>query len=172
MSDELQHDEKNTPSEDPTAVLQKERDEYLAGWKRAQADYLNLQKESEKARTEYAKYATENCLERLLPAIDQFEIAMKFQPPLDMVPEGERKKFENWVTGLHAVKSLWEQAAKELGLEPVTCEGSLDPTCHEAVAEESHPTIGSGEIIKVMQNGWKLNGKLIRPAKVIISKGI
>ena len=109
-------------------TVRKERDEYLLGWKRAQADYLNLQKETEKSRQEFAKYATENCLERLLPAIDQFEIALSFQPALDVIPEADRRKFENWVTGLHAVKALWEQAAKELGLESVTCEGSLDPS--------------------------------------------
>jgi molecular chaperone GrpE len=152
-------------------ALQKERDEYLAGWKRAQADYANLQKETLQARADYSRYAKEDVLTRILPAIDQFEVALQFQPALDVIPESERRKFETWVTGLHAVKSLWESAAKELGLESVTCEGDLDPTCHEAVAEESHPTIESGKIIKVMQNGWKLNGKLIRPAKVILSKG-
>lgn len=170
MPDEQNMDEQKTA--DDAAVLQKERAEYLAGWKRAQADYANLQKETQVARQEFARYAKEDVLTRILPAIDQFEVALQFQPALDAIPEADRRKFETWVTGLHAVKSLWESAAKELGLEPVTCEGDLDPTCHEAVAEESHPTIESGKIIKVMQNGWKLNGKLIRPAKVIISKGI
>jgi molecular chaperone GrpE len=167
--DEHMTTDAQTPDE--LATLRKERDEYLAGWKRAQADYANLQKETERARQDFARYAKEDVLSRLLPALDQFEVALQFQPPLDVVPEANRRAFENWVTGLHAVKSLWEAAAKELGLESVTCEGSLDPACHEAVAEESHATIESGKIIRVMQNGWKLNDKLIRPAKVIVSKG-
>lgn len=170
MSDELKPMD-DVKSTDEVETLRNERDEYLAGWKRAQADYVNLQKETVVARQEFTKYAKEEVLSRILPAIDQFEVALHFQPPLDILPEDVRRKFENWATGLHAVKSLWEQAAKDLGLESVTCVGDLDPTCHEAVAEESHPTVESGKIIKVMQNGWKLNGKLIRPAKVIVSKG-
>lgn len=153
------------------ATLQKERDEYLAGWKRAQADYANLIKETEKARQSFTDYAKEQCLGRLLPAIDQFEIALQFQPALDVVPEADRRKFETWVTGLRAVQSLWEQAAKEMGLEPTTSTGKLDPSQHEAIAEETHATIPAGDLIRVTQGGWKLNGKLIRPAKVIVSKG-
>jgi len=151
--------------------LQAERDEYLAGWKRAQADYANLQKESEKARADYAKYASEECLVKLLPAIDQYLVALRFQPSLDAVTDtDERRKFETWVTGLRAVATLWEQAAKECGLEQVASSGPLDPSQHEAVSEEASETVPPGEIIRIAETGWKLNGKLLRPAKVIISK--
>lgn len=151
--------------------LQQERDEYLAGWKRAQADYANLQKEMDKARKEYAKYASEECLMKLLPAIDQYLVALRFQPSLDGIANtDERRKFETWVTGLQAVATLWEQAAKECGLEQVASTGPLDPSQHEAVGEEASDTVPSGEIIRIAETGWKLNGKLLRPAKVIISK--
>ena len=168
MSDEsLKQDQPTTDVE----ALQKERDDYLAGWKRAQADYANLQKETESARKDFMKYGTEDCLLRLLPAIDQFEVALRFQPSLDAVPEGHRRPFETWMTGLQAVKSLWESAAKALGLESVASSGDLNPTEHEAVSEEAHDSIPAGQIIRVTQNGWKLNGKLIRPAHVVVSKG-
>lgn len=149
--------------------LQQERDEYLAGWKRAQADYANLQKEMEKARQDYAKYASEECLIKLLPAIDQYLVALRFQPSLDGIANtDERRKFETWITGLQAVSTLWEQAAKECGLEQVPTKGPLDPSVHEAVGEEHSESIPQGEIIRVAEAGWKLNGKLLRPAKVII----
>jgi molecular chaperone GrpE len=165
-------EEKTTEISDLDA-LQKERDEYLAGWKRAQADYANLQKEMEKARQDYAKYASEDCLMKLLPAIDQYLVALRFQPSLDAITDkDERRKFETWVTGLQAVSTLWMQAAKECGLEQVTTTGPLDPSQHEAVSEEESETVPSGEIIRIAEAGWKLNGKLLRPAKVIISKGI
>ena len=89
-------------------------EEYLAGWKRAQADYANLVKETEKRRMELSQYATEQCLLRLLPAIDQFEIALQHVPSLDGVPEADRAKFANWITGLEAVRSLWNATAKEM----------------------------------------------------------
>lgn len=173
MTDTPKTDTPETPNADAPQndTLQKERDEYLAGWKRAQADYANLQKEMEKARQEYAKYASEECLIKLLPAIDQYLVALRFQPSLDAIPNGdERRKFETWVTGLQAVATLWEQAAKECGLEQVPATGPLDPAQHEAVSEEAHEDIPAGHIIRIAETGWKLNGKLLRPAKVVMSK--
>lgn len=146
-------------------------EEYLAGWKRAQADYANLVKETEKRRTELSQFATEQCLARLLPAIDQFEVAMQHIPSLDAVHGTDRKKFENWITGLEAVRLLWDATAKEMGLESVQTDGSLDPTLHEAVAEEPSETVAAGNIIRTVQTGWRLNGRLLRPAKVVVSKG-
>ncbi|MEN9557915.1 MAG: hypothetical protein RL141_284 [Candidatus Parcubacteria bacterium] len=164
-------EETHTTDTPDITALQKERDDYLAGWKRAQADYANLQKETEKARQDYAKYASEDCLIRLLPAIDQFLVALRFQPALEGITDADtRRKFETWVTGLQAVSSLWQQAAKEMGLEQITSTGPLDPSQHDAVSEEVSDTVPAGEIIRVAEAGWKLNGKLLRPSKVIVSK--
>ena len=146
-------------------------EEYLNGWKRAQADYANAQKEMEKARQDYAKYASEECLVKLLPAIDQFLVALRFQPSLDAIPErDDRRPFENWITGLNAVASLWEQAAKELGLEQVPAKGPLNPAQHEAVSTEESADVPPGHIIRVAEAGWILNGKLLRPAKVVVAQ--
>ncbi|MFA5935241.1 MAG: nucleotide exchange factor GrpE [Patescibacteria group bacterium] len=159
---------------DPTAsedveTIKKQSEEYLAGWKRAQADYANLKKESEREKQEFAKYANERLLESLLPAIDQYETALSFTPDLVGLPEDEQKKFKNWIIGLHAVRALWESAFQAIGLEKVEGTGMFDPNLHEAVSEEA----GDGEagrIVRTVQDGWKLNGKLIRPAKVVITK--
>ncbi|MFA5129501.1 MAG: nucleotide exchange factor GrpE [Patescibacteria group bacterium] len=148
-----------------------ERDEYLAGWKRAKADYDNLVKESDRKRGEYADWATEQVLSKLLPAIDQYDVALQFAPSFDVIPEQNRKAFDLWLTGLKAVQALWIDAAKELGLERVRTEGEFDPTIHEAVSEEQNETIPSGQIIKATMNGYTLKGKVIRCAKVIVSKG-
>ena len=149
-----------------------ERDEYLAGWKRAKADYDNLVKDMDKKRTEYADWATEQVLSRILPAIDQYDLALRFMPSLDVISEEERKIFEVWVTGLKAVYSLWMDAAKELGLELVSTTGAFDPSKHEAVGEEKSETIPAGQIIRATMNGYALKGKVVRCAKVIVSKGM
>ena len=146
--------------------LQKKCDEYLDGWKRAQADYQNLKKESEREKTEFAKYANERLLTDLLPALDQFALAMQFIPAAD----ADRKTWDNWLTGVRAVQSLWEQAAKAQGLERIPSDGAFDPNKHEAVGEEEAEGKETGSIIKVMQDGWMLNGKVLRPSKVIIAK--
>ena len=145
-------------------------DEYLAGWKRAQADYLNLKKESERERVEFAKYANARLLEELLPTLDQFSLAMRHVPDASKLADDERKTWEKWLIGLQAVQSLWEQAAKAQGLERITADGAFDPLLHEAVGEEAADGAEAGSILRVTQDGWKLHGKVIRPAKVIIAK--
>lgn len=83
-------------------------DEYLAGWKRAQADYANLEREMERERGSSMKYANERLLEDLLPAIDQFETALLYTPSVSSLSEEEAKRFAVWMNGLHAVRSLWK----------------------------------------------------------------
>jgi molecular chaperone GrpE len=152
-----------------TNALQQERDEYLAGWKRAQADYLNLKKDTDREKQEFGKYANERLLEELLPAIEQFDLAISYAPDLETLPEEEKKRIGNWLNGIRAVRSLWMNTFQSIGLEPVTTEGVFDPQMHEAVGEEVSEGIEAGSIVRTMQGGWKLNGKLLRPAKVIIS---
>ncbi len=156
-------------SDDPIDIVKKERDEYLCGWRRAKADYENLVKETQRAKEEYVKFANEQALLRLLPAIDQFDVALSYAPSLDAVPADARRPFENWITGLEAVRSLWMDASKELGLEKIRATGPFDPTIHEAIGEEASASIPPGEIIRATINGWKLNGKVIRAAKVTVS---
>lgn len=142
---------------------------YLAGWKRAQADYANLKKEYEKARYEISMNANENLLYELLPAFDHFETALQHLPDVSSLPENEQSRIKSWLTGIMAVKQVWEQTFKEIGLENVEVNGNFDPTKHEAVGKEEDETKVDHAIIKVVQSGWKFNGKVLRPAKVIIN---
>jgi molecular chaperone GrpE len=158
----------SSPSVEPELAAKAE--EYLAGWKRAQADYQNLKKEVERDRAEYAKYANERLLEKLLPAIDQFALALKFLPDLSALSEAQRKPMENWLVGIRAVQSLWDQLASSIGLERIPTDGAFDPIVHEAAGEEVVEGKESGTIIRVVQDGWRLHGKVLRPARVIIAK--
>lgn len=144
-------------------------EEYLSGWKRAQADYANLKRETEREKIDFSKYANERLLSDLLPAIDQYEIAMAFTPDLSTVDEENRKRIQNWMIGLSAVKTIWENAFKDIGLEHVPTTGAFDPLLHEAAGEEESDQ-PEHHIIRVMQSGWRLNGKLLRPARVILAK--
>lgn len=169
--------ERPAPSDDGTngddlSKLKAERDEYLEGWKRAKADYENLTRETERKRSEFADWATERVLTQLIPALDQYEVALRFTPKLDGIPEDQQRPFENWIIGLEAVRALWWDAAKDLGLEMVRATGAFDPAIHEAVGEEESDSVPAGEIIRATVNGYALKGKLIRPAKVIVSKSV
>jgi len=149
--------------------LEEKCEEYLVGWKRAKADYENLMKETEQTKKEFMSWAKEDCLLRLLPALDQYEVALSFTPDLDLKSEKDKKAFDNWMIGLEAVRSLWQEAAKDLGLNKIEAKGKLDPEIHEAVGEEENEDVPAGEIIRVIVNGYKMNDKVIRCAKVIVS---
>lgn len=161
---------------DPQAALaaeleqvRRERDEYLAGWKRAQADYQNLQKDVTREKCEFVKYANERLLAELLPAVDQFALAMRYQPAADTLSEESRKTWENWLIGLRAVYASWERTAGTLGLERIPTNGAFDPLLHEAVGQESVEGQPPDTIVRVIEDGWRLNGKVLRPAKVIVA---
>lgn len=136
-------------------------EEYLAGWKRAQADYANLKRETDNQKIEYVKFANARMLEELLPVIEHFNAAVASVPT---------STDENWLKGIRAVQSAMESALRGLGVEQVIAVGQFDPSEHEAVGEEAQEGTASGSIIRIAQVGWKLNGKLLRPAKVIVAK--
>ncbi len=144
-------------------------EEYLTGWKRAQADYQNLKRETDAERVERAKFANERMLRDLLPVLDQFGLALSFIPSTTGLPEAERGVWEKWLVGLKAVQSLWDQAAAQAGLERVSTDGPFDPQVHDAVAEEPSEQ-PEGTILRVVQPGWRLHGRVLQPARVTIAK--
>lgn len=158
----------NAASTTDLETLKAQCEEYLSGWRRAQADYANLQRERDRDRIESVKYANTQLLQSLLPALDQFAIAMRFLPETKTLPEAERKSWESWLIGIRAVQGLWDQAATASGLERIPVTGNFDPTLHEAVSQESAEGLTPGTIKRVVQDGWRLYGKILRPAQVIV----
>lgn len=149
-------------------AIRKQCEDYLAGWKRAQADYQNLRREVEREKGELAKFANEQLIEALLPAMEQYDLVLAHVPDTSTLPEADRKPWENWLAGVRAVKSHWDQAAKNIGLERIRPAETFDPNEHEAAGEMASDK-EPGSIQKVLQEGWKLHGKVIRPAKVILA---
>ncbi len=165
--DEQHVSEQQEPVQQPTCSS---CEEYLAGWKRAQADYQNVKKEMERERSEIMSRANERLLERLLPVIDQFALAMQFLPDVEQLPEDLRPKWKNWVIGLAAIQTQWMQTASAEGLEPIETSGVFDPHVHEAVSEEPSESIAPGSIVRTIQTGWKLHGRVLRHARVVVAK--
>ncbi|MDO8584237.1 MAG: nucleotide exchange factor GrpE [bacterium] len=162
-------------SDDSSSTIQDSRtcgkcEEYLAGWKRAQADYQNLRKEVEKERVDFVKYANERLLHELLPSLDQYETAMKHTPELSTLNAAEQKTYRNWLQGLQAVRSLWEQTLRGLGLERIATDGPFNPALHDAAGEEPSEEKKPGEIVRVIHDGWRWGERVIRPARVIVAK--
>lgn len=158
----------NAPMATDLETLKAQCEEYLSGWRRAQADYANLKRERERDRADSMKYANTQLLQSLLPALDQFAIALRFLPDTKTLPENEQKTWNSWLVGIRAVQTLWDQAATGAGLERIPVTGSFDPTIHEAVSQEPAEGLVPGSIKRVIQDGWRLHGKVLRPAQVIV----
>ena len=97
-------------------------------------------------------------------------MGLKYQPSTVGMTDDQRKQWDNWLIGVKAVWSNWEHVMQTAGLKLVTADKTFDPQLHEAVGTESAEDKASGEIIRITQEGWMLNGKVLRPAKVIIAE--
>lgn len=135
----------------------------LSGWQRAQADYQNLKKESDKNRIDIIKSANKNLIEDLIPVFDNFAIATKHLPV--------ELNNNNWVQGIIFIHKQLQDILIAEGVEIINPMGdNFDPNIHEAV--DSIKTDDSklvNTIIEVLQVGYKLNGSLIRSARVKVA---
>jgi len=144
--------------------LQAKADEYLAGWKRAQADYQNLEKDYARRMASMAEYAAADIIAKLLPVIDNFELALVHLP--------EDVKNSEWAKGLFQVQKERDEMLESLGIERIKSVGQkFDPHQHEAVGHEPSEKVAEGSVIKEVQIGYHMKDRLIRPARVIVSKG-
>jgi molecular chaperone GrpE len=169
-------DDQNVKPRSPSPVPCAQCDEYLAGWKRALADYDNLKKDLARERTYMRAHALERATHGFLPVLDHFDAAVKFQPkadpPLADVPGGLDQKTKQWLSGVLHVRKELEDALKELGLQPFGEVGdAFDPNLHEAASERHEHEEGKPDhvILEVVSRGWRIGDRIIRPAKVIIN---
>lgn len=143
--------EENTNNEDPTKIKELENN-----WKRALADYQNLQKRYFEEKDQIAAYANSQLLSRFLPVVDNLEMLQTHlkDQGLDMVV----REFKNILS--------------EEGLEQVKTEQQIfDAHTMEAVeTEATEDSEMDGKVIKTVINGYFLKGKLIRPARVVVAK--
>lgn len=137
-------------------------EEAVGQWKRAVADYQNLQKEVIKEREVVAKRCLSDLTERMLPVVDNFKTAMKD------VPKTEGAKA--WVEGIGHIYKQMGDALEEVGVKKIPTVGKeFDPAKMEAVGEEESDEHQPGIVIRETQTGYLAGDVVIRPAKVIIA---
>ncbi len=135
-----------------------EKQEYLAGWQRAQADFINYRKRQEEQMGEWLKMAEAGLVVDLLPVLDTLDAATK-----NHNGEGNGGSVE-------AIKKQLEEILKSHGLEEIKTIGEkFNPEFHEAV-ERAESGGEEGVVIEETQRGYLLNGKVIRVAKVKVAK--
>lgn len=152
----------SSPSPDARQRLQQQADEYLKGWQRAKADYLNLKKQAEREREETVQFANAALLLQLLPIYDHFKRA------LEHVPDNARKT--EWVKGVGHIRSQFQSFFKTLGIEEIPTVNELfDPVQHEAITREQRAGVTPDTVIEELATGFTFRGKVLIPAKVKVS---
>lgn len=144
----------------------KQMEEYKQGWQRAQADYVNLQKETAKQKSEWMQMIKGDILESFIPVYDNFKKAFSFSSG-----EGDAKQFENWKKGIEYIMKQFGDVLKQNSIEEIKTVGEMfDPRLHEIVGEEEVENVPSHQIVKEMDGGYKAGEKVLKVAKVIVAK--
>ncbi len=168
----------NQQTEDNLKYTQQDLDTVTNNWKRALADFENYKKRQEVQNKELVEFAREVAVAKLLPALDALEQALKHLPEYSGHSDANSQnsdrdfteKYQNWQTGVNGIVTQLDKALGELGVNKVEAVGKkFDPHFHEAIREVESAE-EDGTVVDELQTGFLLNGKLIRPSQVIISK--
>ena len=139
----------------------RERDEYLDALQRLQAEFTNFRKRVLRDAEQQSKRASSEVIEELLPVLDNFERAMK------AAAEHDEKLL---TSGVEIVYGQLREILTRRGLCEIKAEGAaFDPTRHEAVLCQPSEEHGEGTVMQVLEKGYRLDDKVVRPAKVIVS---
>lgn len=138
-------------------------DEYLNGWQRTQADFENYKRQTEKRIKDVIEYGNAEMLLEFIPLYNHFKSA------LSHIPENQKK--ESWCEGLGHIQNMWKNVFDKFGIQEIETIGKeFDHNIHEAIGFESYEDKNDHEILKEVQSGYTLGGKVIQPAKVIVNK--
>jgi molecular chaperone GrpE len=140
-------------------ATRRERDEYLDALRRLKAEFENSRKRQERERARILETASERLVVELLPILDNLDRALE--------AEGDIHE------GVQAIRDQLVAALGKEGLLPIASDGQpFDPNVHEAVMSQPSDEYDEGTILQTFQRGYLLNGKPVRPAKVVVAKQV
>lgn len=146
--------------DDPAASVERQRDEYLALAQRTQADFENYRKRAAREAAAAGERARGNLVRELLPVLDNLERA------LASAEDGEQHLAE----GVKLVHSELVAVLQRNGVEQFDPAGEpFDPTFHEALSTREEKETDSGVVLDVIEKGYRVNGTVLRPARVVVS---
>ena len=146
--------------------LTTEKDEYMNGWQRERADFVNYKKRSEEERKDYIKFANENLLEEMLTVLESFDMAFMNKEQWNSVPQ-------NWRVGVEYIHTQLVKILDENGLKEFMPKVGDKFDVKQHVAEEVIPVDSESEdgvIKEIKKKGYIMNGKIIIAPKVIVGE--
>jgi molecular chaperone GrpE len=155
--------------EDVPALLQEleetraKADEYLDGWQRARAEFTNYKKRIDREQAQIYQTVTGNIIKQYMEITDDFERALSNKPPGSDGAE--------WANGVDLIYRKLLAILQNEGVVRMDAQGQVfDPNLHEAITSEESDTHKSGEIIEVLQPGYMIGNRVLRPAMVRVAK--
>ena len=128
---------------------------------RLTAEYDNFRKRSQREKTETRQFANQHLLEKQLPILDNFEMALAAAKDADpAIRDGVQMIYDQFLSVLN-----------DAGVEAIEAEGApFDPNLHEAISQQETAEVEEGTVVQQIQRGYKLNDRLVRPARVVVAK--
>ena len=171
-TEEQQHEEPVAEAAEPEAseeeslearlaVAEARAQEHLRDLQRVAADFDNYKKRALREREQLVARAAEHVVKELLPVLDDLERA------LEAANEHEEAKLEEGVRLVH--RALADTLAKE-GLTEIPTDGAFDPHVHEALLAQPAEGVETGSVLQVLQKGYRLGDRVLRPARVIVAE--
>jgi molecular chaperone GrpE len=140
-------------------------DEYWNQLLRTAADLDNFKKRATREKQDAVKYANESLLGKLIPVLDNFEMA------LAAATTAQAASTDSLQQGVNMIQQQLKQVLAEAGLEEVNAAGQpFDPNFHEAVSQQESAEIPEGHVLQQLRKGYKLRDRLLRPATVVVAK--
>ena len=132
---------------------------------RTTADFDNFKKRAAREKTEAVQYANAGLLQKILPVLDNFEMA------LVAVHTVKDEKLTSLQSGVLMIQQQLKNVLVESGLEEIDALGKpFDPNLHEAISEQESAEVPDGNVLQQLRKGYKLKDRLLRPATVIVAK--
>jgi molecular chaperone GrpE len=142
-------------------------DEHWDRLLRTAADLENYKKRAARERVEAAQFATAALIQKLLPVLDHFEMALAAGQTAEVPQSG----VDSLQAGVALIQQQLKNALAESGLEEIDASGKpFDPTWHEAVSQLETADVPEGHVVLQLRKGYKLRDRLLRPATVIVAK--
>jgi molecular chaperone GrpE len=141
---------------------EKLRDDYLAGWQRQKADFLNFKREQGEAAMVLTDAIYRQLVFAMAPLISDIDRAFSTIP--------EDVGSHEWIKGLKQISLQFKKFLSTIGVEEITNQGPYNPEFHEAIGVEEVEGKESGAIAEVVEKGYTLHGKVIKPSKVKVAK--
>ena len=138
-----------------------ERDEYLDLLQRTKADFENYRKRALRDQERLVAHAHERLVKELLPILDDLERALE---------AAERHEEAALIDGVKLVQKSLRKALEKEGLAEIDTDGGFDPHVHEAMLTQPGNGAESGAVLEVVQRGYRLGDKVVRPARVIVAE--